>query len=160
MMLFVVSPWLPVTIFAACGAGVMCLVANSATRTVLATRATPAREASVMAVWVIAWAGSKPISSLGDGLLASRIGIKWTGVLLAVPAMLPIAVLVVLPVFVLAVQKWKPQQDRLARRRERLTSQEWFQCTADKMMATSVATESVAKTSIYARYRRMTAGRH
>ena len=56
MMIFVLSPWLPVTILAAFGAGVMCLVSSSATRTVLATRAGPAREASVMAVWAIAWA--------------------------------------------------------------------------------------------------------
>ena len=83
MMLFVLSPWLPVTFFAAFGAGVMCLVANSATRTVLTTRAGPAHEASVMAVWAIAWAGSKPVASLSDGLLADSIGIKWTGVLLA-----------------------------------------------------------------------------
>jgi MFS family permease len=145
MMLFVLSPWLPVTILAAFGAGVMCLAANSATRTVLATRATPAHEASVMAVWAIAWAGSKPVASLSDGLLASHIGIKATGVLLALPAMLPIVVLLALLVLVLAVQKWKPQHSRLSSRRERLTSQEWFQRTAEKMTSTSAPTEHVAK---------------
>lgn len=149
MMVFVLSPWLPVAVLAAFGAGVMCLVSNSATRTVLAVRATPAHEASVMAVWAIAWAGSKPVASLSDGLLASHIGIKWTGVLLALPAMLPIVVLLALPVLVLSVQKWKPRQNQLAYRLERLTSQEWFQCTAEKMAA-SPHTESVAKTAINA----------
>jgi MFS family permease len=147
MMLFVLSPWLPVTFFAAFGAGVMCLVANSATRTVLATRATPAHEASVMAVWAIAWAGSKPVASLSDGLLAGHIGIKRTGVLLAMPAMLPIVVLLALPVLVFAVQKWKPRQSQLSSRRERLTSQEWFKRT-EQFISVSQPTESVAKTPI------------
>jgi hypothetical protein len=148
MMLFVLSPWTPLTMMAAFGAGVMCLIANSATRTVLAIRATPAREASVMAVWAIAWAGSKPVASLSDGLLAGHIGIKWTGVLLALPAMLPIGVLLALLFLVLAVQKWKPQGGRLSSQRERLTSQEWFQRTAEKMTAASAPTEFVVKTRI------------
>jgi MFS family permease len=148
MMLFVLSPSLPVTILAAFGAGVMCLVANSATRTVLATRATPVHEASVMAVWAIAWAGSKPVASLSDGLLASHVGIKVTGVLLALPAMLPIVVLLAMLVLVLAVQKRKPQRSQLSSRLERLTSQEWFQCTAEKMTTAPASTESVAKARI------------
>ena len=101
-----------------------------------------------MAVWAIAWAGSKPVASLGDGLLAGWLGIKWTGVLLALPAMLPVVVLLALLVLVLAVQKWKPQRSRLSSQRERLTSQEWFQCTAEKMTAASAPTESVAKVPI------------
>lgn len=150
MMLFVLSPSLPVTIAAAFGAGVMCLVANSATRTVLATRATPAHEAGVMAVWAIAWAGSKPFASLSDGLLARHLGIKVTGVLLALPAMVPIAVLLALLVLVFAILRWEPQRTWLASLRERLTSQKWFQCSAAKLPAASPPTESVAKTSINA----------
>ncbi len=140
MMLFVLSPWVVVSFFAAFGAGVMCLIANSATRTVLATRAGPQYEASVMAVWAIAWAGSKPVASLSDGLLAGWIGIKWTGVLLAIPALVPLAVLLALPVVVIAVQKWKPPQGRLSRRRESLTSHEWFQRTEELMLVGPQAT--------------------
>lgn len=113
MIVFVLSPWVWVCLFAAFGAGMMCLIANSATRTELATRAGPRYEASVMAVWAIAWAGSKPLASLSDGLLAggigftwhgvgikwSGVGIKWTGVLLATPALLPITIML----FVLAI---------------------------------------------------------
>ena len=150
MMLFVLSPWLPVTILAAFGAGVMCLVANSASRTVLATEATPVHEASVMAVWAIAWAGSKPIASLSDGLLAGHIGIKWTGVLLALPAMLPLVVLIAMVFLVVGVQNWKPQRSWLAHQRERLMSRKWFQCTVEKMAAGAADTESVAKASINA----------
>ena len=134
MMLFVLSPWVLLSFFAAFGAGVVCLIANSATRTVLATRAGPAYEASVMAVWAIAWAGSKPVASLSDGLLAGSIGIRWTGVLLAIPALVPLAVLLTLPVVVVAVQKWRPPQGWLSRRREGLTSHEWFQRTEKLML--------------------------
>jgi MFS family permease len=112
MMAFVISPWAWGCFFAAFGAGVTCLIANSATRTLLATRAGPAHEASVMAVWAIAWAGSKPFASLSDGLLGSRIGIKWTGVLLAAPALVPVLVLIALAVVVVAVRKWKPPEGR------------------------------------------------
>ena len=38
-----------------------------------------------MAVWAIAWAGSKPIASLVDGSLAGLIGYRATGILLALP---------------------------------------------------------------------------
>jgi hypothetical protein len=81
-----------------------------------------------MAVWAIAWAGSKPLASLTDGLLASGIsvkwggisfkwngiGIKWTGVALAAPAVMPVLVLIALAVVVVAVRKWKPPEERLA----------------------------------------------
>lgn len=147
MMLFVLSPWIVVSGVAAFGAGVMCLIANSATRTVLATRAGPEREASVMAVWAIAWAGSKPVASLSDGLLAGGIGIQWTGVLLAVPALVPIAVLLALPVLVFAVQKWKPPQGWLSRQRDGLTNREWFTRTQQLMVFTPQA-EAAGKTPI------------
>jgi len=103
-----------------------------------------------MAVWAIAWAGSKPVASLSDGLLARHIGIKVTGVLLALPAMLPIVVLIALLVLVFAIQRWNPHGSRLSSQRERLTSQEWFQRTEQKMTATAAPTESVAKASINA----------
>jgi len=53
--------------------------------------------APVMAVWAIAWAGSKPLASLADGLLAGWIGVHWTGVVLALPALIPIAIVIFAP---------------------------------------------------------------
>jgi MFS family permease len=97
MMFFVLAPRVQVSVAAAAAAGVTCLVANSATRTLLAKEAGPRREASVMAIWAIAWAGSKPLASLTDGTLATSIGVRWTGVLLALPAIIPILVLVIGP---------------------------------------------------------------
>jgi MFS family permease len=100
MMVFVLSPWVWGSVTAAFGAGGCCLMANSVTRTLLARRAGPQREASVMAVWAIAWAGSKPLASLTDGLLAHLVGLKTTGILLALPALVPIAVLISLMILV------------------------------------------------------------
>jgi MFS family permease len=142
MILFVLSPLVWGCFFAAFGAGITCLVANSATRTVLATRAGPAHEASVMAVWAIAWAGSKPLASLSDGLLASGLGIKWTGVLLATPALMPIMGMIVLAVVVLAVRARTLSEGRwLARRLNALATKRWFRRT-EELLATGQRVET------------------
>jgi MFS family permease len=98
MMIFVLAPRLWISFVAAFGAGVTCLLANSATRTLLAKEAGMVNEASVMAIWAIAWAGSKPLASLTDGFLATTLGVRWTGVLLALPALIPFLVLTCPPV--------------------------------------------------------------
>jgi len=97
MVLFVMTDWAWLSVAAALGAGVCGLVANSATRALLSKAAGQQRMAAVMAVWAIAWAGSKPLASLADGLLATYVGVRWTGVLLALPALIPITVLIVAP---------------------------------------------------------------
>ena len=99
MVFFVMTPWVWVSVGAALGAGISCLVANSATRTLLSKAAGPTRVAAVMAVGAIAWAGSKPLASHTDGLLAGWIGVRWTGVMLALPALIPIAVMIFAPSF-------------------------------------------------------------
>jgi MFS family permease len=96
MVFFVMAPWMLVGVAAAFCAGVSCLIANTATRTLLSDAAGP-RVAAVMAVWAIAWAGSKPFASLADGLLAGWVGLRWTGVILAIPAFIPITVLILMP---------------------------------------------------------------
>jgi MFS family permease len=97
MLMFVFAPSMWVAVTAALGAGASCLVANSVTRAILAERAGPERAAAVMAVWAIAWAGSKPLASLFDGLLGSWIGLQWAGLILATPALIPILVIVLIP---------------------------------------------------------------
>jgi hypothetical protein len=52
-----------------------------------------------MAAWAVAWAGSKPIAALADGLLAGPFGLRATGILLALPALVPAAILVLKPTF-------------------------------------------------------------
>jgi MFS family permease len=104
MLLFVCAPLMRVGfpsiwigVVAALGAGASCLVANSVTRAVLAEHAGREKTAAVMAIWAIAWAGSKPFASLIDGALGSWIGPQWTGVILAMPAFIPIAVMALVP---------------------------------------------------------------
>ena len=94
MVAFVSTPWVWVSFGAAVAAGVTCLLANSMTRTLLSQTA-GANQASVMAVWAIAWAGSKPLASITDGLLAGWIGVRPTGMILAIPAFIPIIALAV-----------------------------------------------------------------
>jgi len=109
MMMFVFSPWWWVSVAAAAAAGFTCLVANSSTRTLLAKRAGPELEASVMAVWAIAWAGSKPVASLADGMLADSLGVRRAGLILALPALIPVVVMVVLMICVYVTRKRQPQ---------------------------------------------------
>jgi MFS family permease len=106
MAAFVLVPYAWLSMVCAFFAGAACLKANSATRTLLSSFAGPAREASVMAVWAIAWAGSKPFASLTDGVAAGKIGVQATGVLMAVPAVLPLVWLVT----VLLLRMWRRRE--------------------------------------------------
>lgn len=99
MLLFVYAPSMWFAVFAALGAGTSCLIANSVTRSALAAHAGPQKTAAVMAVWAMAWAGSKPFASLTDGALGSWIGLKWSGLLLALPALIPFVVIMLEPRF-------------------------------------------------------------
>jgi MFS family permease len=97
MLIFVFGHSMWISCAAAVGAGISCLIANSVTRAALAELARPEQAAAVMAVWAIAWAGSKPLASLVDGTLGSLIGPQWTGLILATPALIPIMAIVLLP---------------------------------------------------------------
>jgi MFS family permease len=97
MMFFVAAPSIWISAAAALMAGMACLVAGATLKALLWQRATASRQAAVMAAWMIAWAGSKPIASLLDGALAGSLGLKWAGVLLALPAVIPLIIVVACP---------------------------------------------------------------
>jgi MFS family permease len=97
MLLFVHAPTMWIATLAALGAGASCLIANSVTRAALAEYAGSTRAAAVMAVWAIAWAGSKPFAALLDGALGTWIGPQWTGLILAAPALIPFLVIMMEP---------------------------------------------------------------
>ena len=99
MLIFVHAPTMWWAVIAAVGAGASCLIANSVTRAALARHAGPEHSAAVMAVWAIAWAGSKPFASLIDGTLGNSIGLGWTGLILAAPALIPFLVIMLEPRF-------------------------------------------------------------
>ena len=98
VMAFAAAPSIWLSFAAAFCAGMACLLAGAAARSLLLECAglDETRQAAVMAAWAVAWAGSKPIASLADGYLASHIGVRPTGILLAVPAMLPALALILL----------------------------------------------------------------
>ncbi len=97
MMVFVLAPWIGISVAAAFAVGMACLLAGAATRALLLHHAGPGSQAAVMAAWAVAWAGSKPIASFADGTLAGLIGLRPTGILLALPALVPALVLVLCP---------------------------------------------------------------
>jgi predicted MFS family arabinose efflux permease len=101
MMIFVLAHVFWVSVAAALVAGMACLLAGATLKALLLHHAGGdlAQQAAVMAAWAVAWAGSKPIASLADGLLVSPLGVHGTGILLALPALAPALVLVLCPAF-------------------------------------------------------------
>jgi MFS family permease len=81
-----ISAWF--SLLAALAAGVAGLLTGAATQSLLLKTAGPARATQVMALWAMAWAGSKPLASLADGWLASHVGVFRTGIVLASPAII------------------------------------------------------------------------
>jgi MFS family permease len=79
-----VSAW--VSVLAAVIAGMAGLMTGSAAQALLLQQVDPQRAIQVMALWAVAWAGTKPIASLADGWLASNFGLHWAAIILAVPA--------------------------------------------------------------------------
>jgi MFS family permease len=81
-----ISAWF--SLLAALAAGVAGLLTGAATQSLLLKTAGPARATQVMALWAMAWAGSKPLASLADGWLATHVGVFRTGIVLAAPAII------------------------------------------------------------------------
>lgn len=79
------SAW--ISVIAAIVAGAMGLLAGSAVQALLQEWAGPSHSVEVMALWAVAWAGTKPIASLTDGLVASHLGIQLAAIILAAPAL-------------------------------------------------------------------------
>jgi MFS family permease len=86
VMIFAVSPGPWVSIAAAGVAGIAGLITGSTAQALLLQLATRANALQVMALWGVAWAGSKPIASLIDGTLASQFGITTAAAVLVIPA--------------------------------------------------------------------------
>jgi predicted MFS family arabinose efflux permease len=76
-----------ISLGAAFAAGVAALHTGALSQAQL-TRHRPEHTASVMALWAIAWAGTKPIASLADGWLSSHIYLWLAAVILAAPALI------------------------------------------------------------------------
>jgi MFS family permease len=80
-----VSRWL--SLGAAVMAGAAGLLTNSAAQAKLDQTAGPPNRTQAMALWLVAWAGVKPIASLIDGWLASRVDLRLAAFVLVIPAL-------------------------------------------------------------------------
>jgi predicted MFS family arabinose efflux permease len=78
------SVWM--SLLAAFTAGMAALWTGAVTQTHL-VRHEPEKAASIMALWAIAWAGTKPLASLADGWLAGQLGVLPATALLTTPAL-------------------------------------------------------------------------
>ena len=85
-MIFAIGPFAWTSLLGAVAAGIAGLLTGSAAQALLLNRATPVHAMHVMALWAVAWAGTKPIASLLDGVLASQLGIHWAAGIMAFPA--------------------------------------------------------------------------
>jgi MFS family permease len=75
-----------ISFIAAVVAGISGLLTGAAAQALLLEQAGPRYATQVMALWAVAWAGTKPIASIADGWLASTVGLRWAAALLALPA--------------------------------------------------------------------------
>jgi MFS family permease len=79
-----ISVW--ISFLAAVMAGLAGLLTGASAQALLLEQAGPRHATQVMALWAVAWAGTKPIASITDGWLASSVGVHWAAVVLAAPA--------------------------------------------------------------------------
>jgi MFS family permease len=104
VVLFTIGFSVQFSLGAAIVAGAAGLFTGTAAQTALLrhqkkTGAGVATVASVAALWAIAWAGTKPFASFLDGWLASHIGIVFTSIALASPAVIIALCELLLPEF-------------------------------------------------------------
>ena len=87
ILLFSVTPWLPLGFVFLAVAGFGYLGSNTAATTRLALGVSPSQRGRIMALWSIAFLGLRPVASLADGALAGAFGVRVAGAALAVPAL-------------------------------------------------------------------------
>jgi MFS family permease len=87
IVLFALSPWLPLGFVFLAVAGFGYLGSNTAATTRLALGVGPAQRGRIMALWSIAFLGLRPVASLVDGAVAGAFGVRVAGVVLGLPAL-------------------------------------------------------------------------
>jgi MFS family permease len=92
ILLFSVTPWLPLGFVFLAVAGFGYLSSNTAATTRLALGVAPSQRGRIMALWSIAFLGLRPVASLTDGAIAGAFGVRVAGVVLSLPALLGAAV--------------------------------------------------------------------
>jgi len=87
MVMFAVTPWLPLAFFFLGVAGFGYLASNTAATTRLQLGVAESQRGRIMALWAVAFLGLRPIASLVDGGIASALGVRTAAVALALPVL-------------------------------------------------------------------------
>jgi MFS family permease len=87
IVLFSLTPWLPLGFVFLAVAGFGYLGSNTSATTRLALGVEPWQRGRIMALWSVAFLGLRPVASLVDGAVAGAIGVRAAGVVLGVPAL-------------------------------------------------------------------------
>jgi MFS family permease len=94
IVLFALTPWLPLAFLFLFVAGFGYLASNTSATTRLQLAVGESERGRIMALWTVAFLGLRPFASLADGALAAAFGVRTAGVVLAVPALLGAAAIV------------------------------------------------------------------
>jgi len=92
ILLFSVTPWLPLGFAFLALAGFGYLSSNTSATTRLVLGVAPSQRGRIMALWSVAFLGLRPVASLVDGALAGAFGVRVAGAVLAAPALAAAAV--------------------------------------------------------------------
>ena len=87
MIAFSVTPWLPLALPFLFVAGFGYLASNTHATSRLQLGVEPWERGRIMALWSVAFLGLRPFASIIDGVIASAFGVRYAGVLLALPAL-------------------------------------------------------------------------
>jgi MFS family permease len=87
MIGFAVTPRLPVALPVLFLAGVGYLASNTHATSRLQLGVEPWERGRIMALWSVAFLGLRPFASIVDGAIAGAFGVRYAGVLLALPAL-------------------------------------------------------------------------
>ena len=87
MILFSLTPWLPLALVFLFAAGFGYLASNTSATSRLQLEVSETQRGRIMALWGIAFLGVRPLASLVDGAIASAAGVRVAGVVLALPAL-------------------------------------------------------------------------
>jgi MFS family permease len=88
IVLMALSPWFPLALAFVVGAGFGYLSANAGATAQLQLGVAEEQRGRVMALWSVAFLGTRPFASLVDGALASVAGVRLAAVVLALPVLL------------------------------------------------------------------------
>jgi len=94
IVLMAASPWLPLALAFVVAAGFGYLTVNASATAQLQLGVAEEQRGRIMALWTIAFMGTRPFASLVDGALASWAGVRVAAAVLAIPVLLAAAVLI------------------------------------------------------------------